>query len=164
MSKTPCAPRPRRPLTRCLGHVLALLLVPFAAQAAQTNVTSTGQKLDFGSFAVLPSCSNCTITMGANGLRTASPGIYLLPTNGGKPATFSVGCNAGTCGYTATVTRSPTMAAGGVNMTVGMFTTAKGSPNTPSTLSVGGRLLIPRAGSTAGTFTSGIFTVTTTTP
>lgn len=164
MSKTHCAPRPSRPLTRRLGYVLALLLVPLAAQAAKTTVT-TGRNLDFGSFAVLPSCANCTITIGTNGMRTASAGIYLLPSKGGQAGTFNVTCNGGgVCPYSASILGTTTIAAGSVTMTVGSFTTSKGSTYTPSTVSVGGVLTIKNSGSPAGTYSSGIFTVRTTTP
>lgn len=156
MSRTSCL------LVRLLP-VLALLLAPQAAQgAANATTVSSTQTLDFGTFVVLPTCSNCTITMSAAGARTASAGIVLSSKNVGKVAKFSVGCNNVGCSYTATPGSSVTMAAGGVNMTVGTFTSAKSPATTPSVLSVGAKLTIPNSGSAVGTYTSAIFTITTT--
>lgn len=133
----------------------------YAAQAS-TAVAATAQKLDFGTFSVLPSCANCTITMSTAGVRTATGGVILSSTNPGKPGTFSVTCNNGSCTWNGAVSLSPTIAAGGVTMTVGAFTTAKAGANTPSTLTVGATLTIPNSGSAAGTYTSTNYTVTTT--
>ena len=168
MSKTPSAQPPWWPdsiaLQRCLGPVLALLLAPLAAQAAPnaTTVTAAAQQLDFGTFAVLPSCANCTITMSATGARSKTGGVVLSNSNPGKPGAFSVTCNNGSCTWTPSVAGATTIAAGGVTMTVGTYTTAKAGPNTPSTVTVGARLTIPNAGAATGTFSSGNFTVTTT--
>lgn len=154
------------PGRRLLGPLAALLLAPLGVQGAQntTTVTATAQILDFGTFAVLPSCANCTITMGTNGLRTATGGVILASTNVGKPGTFNVSCNNGSCAWSGTVSGSPTIAAGGVSMTVGTFTTLKAGASTPSVLTVGAKLTIPNSGSVAGTYSSGNFTVTTTSP
>lgn len=156
--------RPRS-LKRCLGPVLALLLAPLAAYGAPNSTTlNAGQKIDFGTFSVLPSCSNCSITIAPTGARTKSGGVILSSTNNGKAGTFTVGCNNGVCAYSATITGSPTIVAGSVTMTVGSFTQGRSSPNTPSTLMVGAKLTIPSQGASAGTRTSGTYSVTTTTP
>jgi hypothetical protein len=147
----------------CLAPVLALLLAPQAAQAAADKITvALVQNLDFGTFVVLPSCVNCSITMNPDGTRTATPGIVLSSKSTGRPAQFSVGCNNPSCPYTVTLTTSVSMAAGGVNMTVGTFTNSKSPATTPSVLSVGGKLTIPTSGGAVGTYTSPTFMVTTT--
>lgn len=167
MSKTPRAQKKWCPGSIssgvCLVTMLVLLLAPHAAQAAanKTTISAPTQTLDFGTFVVLPSCSNCSITMSASGLRTASAGIVLTSKNTGRPAQFNVGCNNGACAYTMTITSSVNMSAGGVTMTVGTFSNSQSSPATPNVLSVGGRLTIPSAGSLVGTYTSSNFSVTT---
>lgn len=163
MSKTHFAQAPWWPLKRCLWATLALLLAPLAAHGAAnlTSVTATPQKLDFGSFSVLPSCSNCSITIGTDGSRTATVGVVLTNTNTGKPGVFSVACNNGSCPWTPTVSGSTTIVAGGVTMTVNTFTKLKGSVNTPTTLTVGAKLTIPNASAARGTFSSGNYPVST---
>jgi hypothetical protein len=146
-----------------LASVLALLLAPQAARAAADKPTvAPVQNLDFGAFVVLPSCVNCSITMNPDGSRTATPGIILSSKSSGRPAQFSVGCNNPSCTNTVSVSTSVSMAAGGVTMTVGSFTTSKRPATTPSVLSVGGKLTIPQSGSAVGTYTSTSFMVTTT--
>lgn len=154
---------PRHP-AGFLAATLGMLLPLFAMGAPNTTaVAATGQKLDFGTFSVLPSCVNCTITMSTSGVRTASAGVVLSSTNHGKAATFNVTCNNGACTWTPAVSGSPTMSAGAVTMTVSTFTTLKAATNTPSLLTVGARLTIPGPGAATGTYTSGaVFTVTTT--
>ena len=140
------------------------------AQAKTTSSTLTaGVGLDFGSFAVLPSCSNCTITISPTGVRTASAGIVLTSANPGSAGTYSYAatCNngppSGCQAYTTAITPTTvTISAGGVTMTVGNFTTQQSSSIPPNTLSVGATLTIPSSGSTAGTYTSGSFLITTT--
>lgn len=167
MSKTPCAQYPWWPdsisFQRCLGPILVLLLAPLAAQAApSTTVTATTQKLDFGTFAVLPSCASCTVIMSATGVRSKTGGVILSNTNPGKPGAFTVTCNNGSCTWGASAAGATTIPAGGVTMTVGSYTVAKAGANTPSTVTVGATLTIPNAGVARGTFGSGNFTVTTT--
>lgn len=148
----------------CLLPMLALLLASQAAQGAanKTTVGAAIQPLDFGSFVVLPTCTNCTIVMSPSGMRsTPLGGILLTSKNAGRPAQFNVTCNNGSCPYTATFTTSVNMTAGGVTMRVGSFTIPTGSPTTPNLLSVGGTLTIPRSGSTPATYTSPNFSVTT---
>lgn len=141
--------------------MLALLLAPQLARAAANSITVTKtQTLDFGAFAVLPSCSGCTITIASNGQRTASAGIALSNKNQGKAAQFNVTCNNRTCAYTVAAPAAVTMAAGSVNMTVGAYTPVRTPTSTPSTLSVGATLTIPNAGSAASTYTKN-FTVIT---
>jgi 3D (Asp-Asp-Asp) domain-containing protein len=144
--------------------MLALLLAPHTAQGApnRTTISAPTQTLDFGSFVVLPTCINCSITISASGVRTASGGIVLTSNNTGRPAKFNVGCNNGACAYTAAITSSVNMAAGGVTMIVGTFSNSQSAPATPNVLSVGGKLTIPSAGSAVGTYTSSNFFVTTT--
>jgi hypothetical protein len=147
----------------CLAPMLALLLAPQAAQAAADKPTvALVQNLDFGTFVVLPSCVSCSITMNPDGTRTATPGIILSSKSTGRPAQFSVGCNNPSCAYTVSVTTSVSMAAGGITITVGTFTTLKSPAATPSVLSVGARLTIPTSGAAVGTYTSTSFMVTTT--
>lgn len=149
----------------CPGLIFALLLTPQAAQAAANVATpASTQSVDFGTFAVLPTCSNCSITMSAAGARTASAGVVLSSNNVGKPGKFTVTCNNGSCAYTPTVAGSATIAAGGVNMTVGTFTFSKSPTNTTSTLSVGAKLTILTSGSTAGTYSSTSYTLATASP
>lgn len=146
--------------------LLLLCLVPLMAYPApnSTLVAATAQKLDFGTFAVLPSCTNCTVTVGTNGVRSRTGGVILSSSNNGRPGTFSVTCNNGSCPWSGTASGAPSIAAGGVTMTIGTFTTLKAGANTPSVLAIGATLTIPNSGSVVGTYSSGNFTVTTTTP
>jgi hypothetical protein len=158
MSKTTCSPSASQLV---LGAILALSLAPQFARAAPNSITVTKtQNLDFGSFAVLPSCSGCTITIASNGQRTASAGIALSSTNMGKAAQFNVTCNNITCAYTVSAPAGVTIAAGIVNMTVGTYTPVRTPTSTPSTLTVGATLTIPNSGSAPNTYTKN-FTVIT---
>lgn len=158
MSKIPCSPCVRQ---LSLVTILALSVAPQPARAAPNSITVTKtQNLDFGSFAVLPSCSSCTITIASNGQRTASAGIALSSANLGKAALFNVTCNNTTCAYTVSAPAAVTMIAGSVNMTVGAYTPVRTPTSTPSTLSVGATLTIPNAGSAANTYAKN-FTVVT---
>lgn len=164
MSKTHFAQAPWWPLKRCLWATLALLLAPLVAHGAANKTTVTGnpQTLDFGGFSVLPSCANCSITIGTDGSRTATAGIVLINTKPGKAATYTIICNNGACAYSATVSPSTvSMPAGGVAMTVGNFQPLQSGPKTPNTVTVGARLVIPNSGSVPNTYTSGSFTVAT---
>ena len=150
-------------------------LQPGQAQAATTAVTitpATGAAINFGSFAVLGTCSNCTITISPAGFRSASAGIVLSSSNVGSAATFTV--TQTTCtgpapkcnGYTILGTSPSPLVAGGVSMTLGAFTFnptvgPTGAPGVVNTLSVGATLTIPSK-PTAGAFPVGNFTVTTT--
>ncbi|MDB5798639.1 MAG: hypothetical protein JWP36_2541, partial [Paucimonas sp.] len=121
-------------------------------------------------FAVLGSCSNCSITINpVTGTRTTSGGIILKA--GGSPgaAQYNVdmkGCGKTTCGtYAASVSpASVTMSGGSSTWTVGSFTTAQSSSTTyPNILYVGAKLTIPSGtGVTGGVKTSASFTITTT--
>jgi hypothetical protein len=145
----------------CLAPMLALLIAPPAAQAAADKPTIVlVQSLDFGTFVVLPSCVNCSITMNPNGTRTATPGIVLSSKSTGRPAQFSVGCNNPSCTYAVSIPGTFNLAAGGITMSVGSFTSSKSSATTPSMLSVGAKLTIPSSGSAVGTYTSTTFMVT----
>lgn len=149
--------------------VLSVSLADFAQARTTSSTLTAGASLDFGSFAVLPSCSNCTITISPTGVRTASAGVVLTSANPGSAGTYSytATCNngnpAGCQAYAEAVTpTSTTILAGGVTMTVGNFTTQQSSSIPPNTLSVGATLTIPSSGATAGTYTSTSFLITTT--
>ena len=148
------------------GHVLA-------ATTAVTIAPISGGVINFGSFAVLAGCSNCSITISPAGARSVSGAIVLTSANAGSPATFSVTqttCPSGNpkcSGFLPqSVTAPAVLPAGGVNMTLSAFTF---SPTVPQTgaqglvtvVSVGATLTIPSRG-TAGTFSGGGFTYTTT--
>ncbi|MDB5933469.1 MAG: hypothetical protein JWQ01_813 [Massilia sp.] len=156
----------QRALQMCLALSVALLLAPQSARAQVAVATPVLlQNLDFGTFAVLPSCNNCFIQISAAGARSYTPGIVILSsTNNGRPAQFRVTCNKGSCAYTPTISGVSTITAGGVTMTMGSPTFSKSPANTTSTLSVGARLTIPSAGAAVGTFTSTPFTLATSSP
>jgi hypothetical protein len=151
----------------CFAAVVAsgLLLCPLVSQAAggpKTSIVVANGAIDFGSFAVLPACSNCTVTISPSGARTASGGIVLTSANPGRAATFTVTQTGSASGYAAAFT--PTSVAqtnGGVVMTLGNFTTAQSPALPPNTLSVGATLTIASSG-TAGSYTGWSYTVTTT--
>lgn len=139
--------------------------VAVSSKTISTSIVATNSVIDFGSFSVLSSCANCSITISPAGVRTATAGIVLTSANPGRAATYSVTatCNAGGCtAYTAVVTPSAaTLPAGGVTMTVDTFTLQQSTTLPPNTLSVGAKLTIPSSG-TAGTYNGAAFTVTTT--
>lgn len=148
---------------------LATAPLQSAVAADSTLIVSTIRTLDFGSFAVLGSCSNCSITINpVTGTRTTSGGIILKA--GGSPGAAQYNVDMRSCGkscsaYAATVSpASVTMSGGSSTWTVGSFTTAQSSTTThPNILYVGAKLTIPSgAGITAGTKTSASFTITTT--
>ena len=140
---------------------------PIAVLAVTTStaIVTTNSVINFGSFSVLPSCANCSITISPAGVRTATAGIVLTSAIPGRAAAYSVTatCTKSTCtAYTAAV--SPTSAslpAGSVTMTVGTFTLQQSATLPPNTLRVGATLTIPGSG-TAGTYNGAAFTVTTT--
>lgn len=148
--------------------ICSFALWPNAILAKTQSITlaATNSVIDFGSFSVLPSCTNCTITVSPAGVRTASAGIVLTSAKPGQAAAYTVTptCNSGTCtAYTAVVTpSSASLPAGGVTMTVGSFTLQQSATLPPNTLSVGATLTIPSSGSTAGTYSGAAFTITTT--
>lgn len=147
----------------CFAAAVAggLLLCPIASAAPKTAIVAANGAIDFGSFAVLPACANCTVTISPNGVRTASGGIVLTSANPGRAATFTVTQVGGSPGYAAALT--PTSVAqtnGGVVMTLGNFTTAQSATSPPNTLSVGATLTIASRG-TAGGYTGWSYTVTT---
>jgi hypothetical protein len=159
MSKTTCSPSL---LQLSLATILALSLAPHAQSAAPGTITvAKTVNLDFGPFVVLPSCSNCSITVPLTGPRTATAGIVLIDKLGsGALGQFSVTCNSASCSFTVSTPAAVTMSAGGVNMTVGGYTVTRTSTTTPSTVSVGGTLTIPRSGSLPNTYTK-TFTLVT---
>jgi hypothetical protein len=168
MTKATCARNKRRRGSTALQLALfsCVALAPPAAHAQTKVVTPVlTQTLDFGTFAVLPSCNNCTITISPAGVRTPTAGIVILSSkNNGRPAKFTVTCNTGSCTYTPTVSGAPSMNAGGVTLSMGTFTFSKSPTNTTSTLSVGARLTIPNKNAAVGTFTSTAFTLATANP
>jgi hypothetical protein len=148
----------------CIAAVVAsgLAACPVANAAPKSTIVVVNAAIDFGSFAVLPACSNCSVTISPNGLRTASGAIVLTSANPGRAASFTVTQVGGSPGYTAALT--PTSVAqtnGGVVMTLGNFTTAQSPALPPNTLSVGATLTIASSG-TAGSYTGWTYTVTTT--
>ncbi len=161
MSKTTCSPSV---VQLYLATILALSLAPQAGLAANTVSATKTQNLDFGAFVVLPSCNNCTIDMTDTGQRTAGPGIVLMDNiNMGKAGQLNVTCNNTVCPFTMSTPAGVTMSAGGVNLGVGSYIVTRTSTSTPSTISVGGRLTIPRSGSTPNSYTKN-FTFTITSP
>lgn len=141
----------------------AACAAPPPGTGATTAIAATNSVIDFGSFAVLASCSNCTVTISPTGARTASGGIVLTAANPGRAAAYSVteggcSCKAYTAAFTPT---SVPATAGGVQMTVGAFTTSQSATLPPNTLSVGATLTIASRGA-AGTYSPWTFTLTTT--
>ena len=161
---------------------LAALLVSFLvlqpgrvlAATTSTTIAVTNGVINFGAFIVLTGCANCTISISPTGVRSVTGAILLSNINAGSPATFSVTqtcdqsgpapkCNGFTQGAVATAV----LPAGGVNMTLSAFTFSPALPLTGSppsitgAVSVGATLTIPSRG-TAGTFSGGGFTFTTT--
>lgn len=163
---TPARHRPGRgSLASQLALACLLALAPTTGHAQTKTATPVQiQTLDFGTFTVLANCNNCTITISAAGVRSASAAIKLSSTNMGRPARFYVTCSTGSCGYTPTVTGAPVIRAGTVNMTMNNFTFSKSPTNTPSTLSVGARLTIPNSTAARGSFISTAFTLATAAP
>ena len=137
-----------------------------ASAASRISFSSASPGLNFGSFAVLNSCSSCTITISPTGVRTASSGIVLLGGAASSAAAFSAtgtGCNGG-CAYNVITTPPPAsvaISAGAVTMTVGSYTYSPGPLVTPNILYVGATLTIPSSGATPGSYTSGSYTITT---
>ena len=136
-----------------------------ASAAKSVSFSAASPSLNFGSFAVLNSCSSCTITISPSGVRTASSGIVLLGGAAGSAAAFSAtgtGCNGG-CQYSVTTPppASVAISAGAVTMTVGSYTYSPGPLVTPNILYVGATLTIPSSGATPGSYTSGSYTITT---
>lgn len=164
----------KHPLRHFKNKISAVFLLglvmgwPVAALAKTTaiTITATNSVIGFGSFSVLPTCSNCTITVSPAGVRTASAGIVLTSAAPGQAAAYTVTptCNAGGCSaYTAVVTpSSASLPAGSVTMSVGSFTLLQSATLPPNTLSVGATLTIPSSGSAAGAYTGAAFTITTT--
>jgi hypothetical protein len=158
-------PAPRA-LRICLALAATLLLAPPPAHAQTAVATPVLQQtLDFGTFAVLPSCNNCSITISPAGVRSRTAGIVILSSkNNGRPAKFSVSCNKSNCSYTPSISGAPAISAGGVTMTMGSYSFSKSPATLPSTLSVGATLTIPNAGVALGTYTSTVFTLSTSSP
>ena len=137
-----------------------------ASAAKSVSFSAASPSLNFGSFAVLNSCSSCTITISPSGVRTASSGIVLLGGAAGSAAAFSAtgtACGSG-CTYNVITTPAPasvTISAGAVTMTVGSYTSSQSPLFTPNILYVGATLTIPSSGATPGSYTSGSYTITT---
>ena len=138
-----------------------------SAKTVGVTVTATNAVISFGSFAVLPSCANCSITISPSGARTATAGILLTSANPGQAASYSVvaTCNGQGCDpYTAAVTpTSAALPAGAVSMTVGTFTLLPSGPLPNFTMGVGATLTIPSSPS-AGTYTGASFMLTVNSP
>lgn len=136
-----------------------------AFAVTQSTAVVSGGVVNFGSFAVLPGCANCSITITAAGVRSVVGAVILSSANNGSPATFQVTqtCNGGGCTtYSATAVATAALSGGGVAMTLGTFTFAQGTVAAKvNTLSVGATLTIPSKPTSAGTFSGGGFTVTT---
>lgn len=151
--------------TFVLGTMLgsALLLSEAVYAAPATAITATNSVIDFGSFSVLPSCVNCSITVSPAGVRTASAGIVLTSAKPGRASTYSVSESGCSCkAYTAAVTPASVAATmGGVQMTLDTFTFAQSGTLPPNVLSVGAKLTIASSAS-AGIYSGWSFTVTTT--
>lgn len=148
-----------------LGILLGISWIPNVSTAATSALTFVSD-IDFGSFTVLGSCSNCTITIDpVTGARTASAGVVLDPTNAGTRGQYSVVMTGGSP-FTFTAAVSPatvSIATAGGSMTVQTFTTSQTTVKQKEfILYVGATLRIPSVGVTAGTHTSGTYTVTTT--
>ena len=153
-----------------VASVWSSALLPAAAQVFTVVPLNSG--IQFGSFVVLPSCANCTITVSTAGVRTASAGVLLATGGAPSAASFTVSStganNNNKAQYTviAPVAATPAvnMAAGGVTMTVGTFTSAQAPVPTKlsptNTLFVGATLTIPNSGATAGNHSTS-FNVTT---
>ena len=148
------------------GHVLAA--------TTGTTIAVTSSVINFGAFIVQSACSGCSITISPTGVRSVVGAILLSNTNNGSAATFSVtqGCNnsgqAPKCsGFTQSALATAVLPAGNVNATLSAFTFSPAVPITGSppslvgSVSVGATLTFPSRG-TAGTFSGGSFTFTTT--
>ena len=134
-----------------------------SAKTQSVTVTAVNAVISFGSFAVLPSCANCSITISPSGVRTATAGIVLTSANPGQAASYSVvaTCNGSGCDpHTQAVTpTSAALPAGAVSMTVGTFTLLASGPLPIFTMGVGATLTIPSSPS-AGTYTGASFILT----
>ena len=146
-------------------------LIPAASWAATAAIVAINPRINFGSFAVLPSCVNCTITVSPAGVRSFTGGVILTSGVAANAASYTVtisGANNNAQAVYTVVTpwvpASVNMVAGAKTMTVGAFTSAQSVVPTklsPSnTLTVGATLTIPSS-IAAGAYTSGAFTVTT---
>lgn len=160
----------------CIGRnfasLLAVCLVAWgsvaSAKTQSITVTATNAVINFGSFAVLPSCANCSITISPSGARTATAGIVLTSADPGQAASYAVAARcvgAGGCDpYSAAVTpTSATLVAGAVTMTVDTFTLQPNGSLPNFTMGVGARLTIP-SNPGAGTYTGATFTLTVNSP
>lgn len=138
-----------------------------SARTQSITVTATQSVVNFGSFAVLPSCANCSITISPSGARTATAGIVLTSASPGQAASYSVVavCNGQGCDpYTSAITpTSATITAGGVTMTVDTFTLQPSGALPNFTMGVGARLTIP-SNPGAGTYTGATFMLTVNSP
>ncbi len=136
---------------------------PPAGTGTTTSIAAINSAIDFGSFAVLSSCINCSVTISPSGARTSSGGIVLTSANPGRAASYSVtegGCSCKAYTEAMTPTSVPQVT-GGVQMTVGSFTSVQSAALPPNTFTVGATLTIAGPGATAGTYSGWSFTVTT---
>lgn len=154
-----------------LALVLGACLIAWgpvaSAKTLSITVTATNAVINFGSFAVLPSCVNCSITISPSGARTATAGVVLTSANPGQAASYSVAatCNVQGCDpYSAAVTpTSASLTAGAVTMTVGTFVLQASGPLPNFTMGVGAKLTIPSS-PVAGTYTGASFMLTVNSP
>ena len=152
-----------RNLLLSLFAAIAFIAPAYGQAVALTYVAA----IDFGDFHILGSCSNCEITINAaTGARTATGGVILRSSNEGRRGQYTaLMSKCGQCSYTADAVTPANVAmntAGGV-MTVLNFTTSQTAMvNKGNTLYVGATLRIPSSAVTAGTHTSGNFSVNTT--
>ena len=139
-----------------------------SAKTVTFNITATNAVISFGSFAVLPSCANCSITISPSGVRTATAGIVLTSANPGQAASYSMvaTCNGQGCdpySAPAITPASASLPAGAVTMTVDTFTFLASGALPNVTMGVGAKLTIPRSPS-AGTYTGAAFMLTVNSP
>lgn len=150
-------------------------LLPATSWAQQTpplaTIAAINPSINFGSFAVLPSCVNCTITVSPAGVRSSTGGVILTSGVAANAASYTVTIqnanNNGQAQYTVVTPWSPAsvnMVAGAATMIVGAFTSAQSVVPTKlsptNILTVGATLTIPSSVA-AGAYTSSAFTVTT---
>lgn len=156
-----------RRLALVVGACFIAWVPAASAKTVSVTVTATNAVINFGSFAVLPSCANCSITISPSGARTATAGIVLTSANPGQAASYSVSatCNGQGCdAYSSAITpTSATLTGGGVTMTVGTFTLQPSGTLPNFTMGVGATLTIPSS-PTAGTYTGASFMLTVNSP
>ena len=147
----------------------AASLLVFSGVAFAAGTMSSFVKvrdLDFGSFVVLSSCSNCQVIIAPDGSRSTVGGVMLRSNNTGQSAQYTASMSqcGNNCSYVPSATNA-TMSTPGGSMTVSNYSfsqtsfSSSGNPRT-NTLSVGARLTIPSVNVTAGSYSVN-FTVNT---